>query len=155
MALHHFLFEREVFKKLRSPRNSCNPQQSKLCFQSWRLLLLPWLSVFAALHVVEKEVSAAQKTSFIKAFRLGIFDSLLPLGPVFFIDVMGKLFPLRCLFNASCLILSQSQRNERWKTPMRSWGPCLSSPVLNQDRQIHYLPVAFHAAATSPLLEVK
>lgn len=68
---------------------------------------------------------------------------------------MGKLFPFRWLFNASCLILSWSQRNERWKTPMRSWALCLSSRVLNQDRQIHYIPVAFHAAATSPGLAVK
>lgn len=82
--------------------------------------MLPGLSAFAAVRVVGRGLSAAQKTGFIKAFRLGVFDSLLLLGLVFFTDVMGKLFPFRCLFNASCLTLSWSQRNERWKAPMRS-----------------------------------
>lgn len=82
--------------------------------------MLPWLSASAALHVVGRGISAAQKTGFVKAFMLGFFDSLLLLGLVFYIGVMGKLFPFRCLFNASSLILSWSQRNERWKTPMRS-----------------------------------
>lgn len=67
--------------------------------------MLRWLSAFAALHVVGGGISAAQKTGFIKALRLGLFDSLLLPGLVFYSGVMGKLFPFRCLFNASSLIL--------------------------------------------------
>lgn len=150
-ACHRSSFEWEVFKMLKFPRNSCSWQQSGLCYQRQSLQLLTWLSAFAASHA-GRGIPAAQKTGFIKAFRLGVFDSLLPLGLLFFIDVMGKLFPFRCLFNVFCLILSWSQRNERWKTPMRSWDLCLSSPVLNRGGQIHYIPVAFHALATTPVL---
>lgn len=58
-----------------------------------------------------------------------------PTGVRVFIDVMGKLFPFRCLFNASCLIPSQRHRNEGWKAPheVRRLCLCSSSPQSKAD----------------------